>query len=147
MISQKNQRIVMERQGGRCAMGAECLMATEDERGVDLEDLKRSKMMDKYLPDGFTAYQKDHIIPLAQGGLDVLENIQMLCGFCHHEKTKIERDDWEAPSPSVFNDLVKSRGSKGIGGPSATRKGGGKTAKAMSLRTNFPRLKYGAAGR
>lgn len=30
----------------------------------------------------------DHVIPLREGGLNVLENLQVLCYSCHLEKTK-----------------------------------------------------------
>lgn len=33
----------------------------------------------------------DHIVPLAQGGEDTLENLQGLCKACHQGKTRAER--------------------------------------------------------
>ena len=36
------------------------------------------------------ATQRDHIVPLAEGGEDVLENTQGLCDDCHDKKTKEE---------------------------------------------------------
>jgi 5-methylcytosine-specific restriction protein A len=36
------------------------------------------------------ATQRDHIIPLSQGGLDVPENTQPLCQACHDEKSRRE---------------------------------------------------------
>ena len=37
------------------------------------------------------ATQRDHIIPLAEGGQDVRENTQALCDECHEAKSKAER--------------------------------------------------------
>ena len=36
-------------------------------------------------------FQLDHIKPLAKGGLDEFENTQILCMYCHDEKTKKTR--------------------------------------------------------
>jgi 5-methylcytosine-specific restriction protein A len=36
------------------------------------------------------AVHRDHIIPLAEGGLDIRENTQGLCESCHTVKTKEE---------------------------------------------------------
>jgi 5-methylcytosine-specific restriction protein A len=36
------------------------------------------------------ATQVDHIKPKAQGGTDDLENLQAVCGPCHHAKTQAE---------------------------------------------------------
>ena len=38
-----------------------------------------------------TATDVDHIIPLAQGGSDAMENLQSLCHECHKQKTCQER--------------------------------------------------------
>ena len=35
--------------------------------------------------------QQDHIIPLAQGGNDTRDNIQLLCANCHEDKTRAEK--------------------------------------------------------
>jgi len=32
----------------------------------------------------------DHIIPVAEGGTDTLDNAQLLCGPCHQPKTQAE---------------------------------------------------------
>lgn len=37
------------------------------------------------------ATQRDHIIPLEEGGRDDVTNEQGLCGPCHDEKSKAER--------------------------------------------------------
>lgn len=37
---------------------------------------------------------RDHIVPLSQGGLDVLANTQALCATCHDAKTKSEARSW-----------------------------------------------------
>ena len=34
---------------------------------------------------------RDHIVPLAEGGLDVDENCQALCVACHEVKTQAEQ--------------------------------------------------------
>ncbi len=36
------------------------------------------------------ATQRDHIVPLAEGGQDVAENVQGLCNECHMAKTLTE---------------------------------------------------------
>jgi len=36
------------------------------------------------------ATQRDHIVPLAEGGLDTPENTQGLCDECHNKKTQEE---------------------------------------------------------
>lgn len=33
------------------------------------------------------ATQRDHIVPLGEGGLDDDSNVQALCGLCHEEKS------------------------------------------------------------
>ena len=38
------------------------------------------------------ATQRDHIVPLQEGGLDVPENTQGLCDDCHEIKSKAERE-------------------------------------------------------
>ena len=38
-------------------------------------------------------FQIDHIVPLAAGGDNSNDNLQLLCKPCHYEKTKIERDE------------------------------------------------------
>lgn len=37
------------------------------------------------------ATQRDHLIPLAEGGLDDASNVQGLCEDCHEVKSKAER--------------------------------------------------------
>ena len=143
-ILQSVKRIVLERQGGRCAMGAACKLATEDGRGVDLELFKAAKALHKYLPNGRTAVEFDHIVPRAGGGADDPDNVQALCGWCHHDKTENERPDWEAPSPSVVTHLVKTRGSKGINGPGTFKNPArGRAAKVRSLQNKRAVKAYG----
>lgn len=36
---------------------------------------------------GFKPYELDHIVPLSHGGTDLDDNIQILCRYCHAEKT------------------------------------------------------------
>ena len=36
----------------------------------------------------FSDYELDHIISLANGGEDIIENTQCLCSECHSQKTK-----------------------------------------------------------
>lgn len=48
------------------------------------------------------ATQRDHIIPLSQGGADIDANTQALCDDCHAEKTA--RDMGRLPRPRIgFN--------------------------------------------
>lgn len=45
----------------------------------------------KYCRDLLPAgYQIDHIISLAQGGVDDISNLQAVCANCHHIKTRVE---------------------------------------------------------
>lgn len=37
-----------------------------------------------------SATQRDHIVPLAEGGTEDEDNIQSLCDACHLEKSKLE---------------------------------------------------------
>ena len=134
-IRQSVKTLVMKRQGGLCAG----VKADGEVCGIDLVALKTAKYMHKYLPKGFTAYQADHIIPDAQGGPDEAENVQMLCGWCHHAKTAIERPDWKAPSPSIFKEVLVSSGRKGINGPMAEAR----PSKTMRLISKRPAMKCG----
>lgn len=34
----------------------------------------------------YLKYEIDHIVPLAKGGRDVMENLQLLCVDCHQDK-------------------------------------------------------------
>lgn len=36
----------------------------------------------------------DHILNVAQGGRDNLDNLQTLCAACHREKTRHEANEW-----------------------------------------------------
>lgn len=38
------------------------------------------------------ATQRDHIVPLEEGGADSVENTQGLCDDCHDKKSKAERE-------------------------------------------------------
>lgn len=62
--------------------------------------LRRSALMrDAYIcqtckqpfPEG--NLEADHIIPLHEGGWDIISNIQILCIPCHSMKTKAEKSD------------------------------------------------------
>jgi len=39
--------------------------------------------------------EKDHIVPLAKGGADIVDNTQMLCGPCHDKKTVADFPHWK----------------------------------------------------
>ena len=58
------------------------------------------------------SYQYDHIIPLAAGGSNEIQNVQILCIKCHYEKTKAEQDNGEYiyvnKSESSFNNEIKN---------------------------------------
>jgi 5-methylcytosine-specific restriction protein A len=38
-------------------------------------------------------YELDHIKPLASGGTNDIDNIQLLCKSCHKEKSQREKED------------------------------------------------------
>ena len=51
----------------------------------------------------------DHIVPLAEGGLDTIENLQALVKTCHREKTEreVEQGYFKKSSyASTFNDTA-----------------------------------------
>ena len=54
--------------------------------------------------------QIDHIQPLALGGTNETENLQVLCKECHFEKTRAEQEDGsvkESDTDSSFNTISK----------------------------------------
>ena len=51
------------------------------------------------IDESFIVPHRDHIIPKALGGLNYHENIQELCRWCHHLKSKIN-GDYKNGSPS-----------------------------------------------
>lgn len=57
-------------------------------------------------------YQFDHIVPLAAGGSNEVDNIQVLCIECHHNKTREEQQNSDYifvnKSESSFNQEVKN---------------------------------------
>ena len=56
------------------------------------------------------AFDVDHIIPLAEGGTNASENLQVLCKPCHFEKTKNEHEHGYirlSQTESSFNSKVK----------------------------------------
>ena len=138
-ILQSVKRAVLARQGGKCVG----IKEDGEVCGYDLDALKRARAMHKYLPKGRTAVEFDHIEPRAGGGADDPDNIQALCGWCHHAKTELERSDWERPSPSVFAERLVSRGPRGKGGGGKGGKGRTPSDKIWSLRTKYPSQKYG----
>jgi hypothetical protein len=81
---------------------------TKEERRGLLEDASGccascQKMIKK-------AFDIDHIIPLAEGGTNEPENLQVLCKPCHFEKTKLEHEQGYirlSQTESCFNSTVK----------------------------------------
>ena len=134
-IMQSVKTIVMRRQSGLCVG----IMPDGEVCGTDLVLFKSIKALHIKLPGSKHPIQFDHIIPRQQGGPDDADNIQALCCRCHFDKTEIERPGWEAPSPSVFAQVLVSKGRKGINGPRA----GARPSKTMSLRGKFPVMKCG----
>lgn len=68
-------------------------------RGETLQNLRRQLFREQPLCQhcllvGRTtlATQRDHIIPLEEGGQDTKENTQALCQECHDVKSKAERE-------------------------------------------------------
>jgi 5-methylcytosine-specific restriction protein A len=53
--------------------------------------------------------QYDHIIPLASGGEDEIENLQALCIPCHFEKTKNEQENGEYYTLPVYGSVFNNR--------------------------------------
>lgn len=136
-IKQSVKTSVMKRQGGLCVG----IMPDGEVCGIDLADFKAAKALHIKLPKNRSPVEFDHIEPRADGGGDEAENIQALCGWCHHRKTEIERADWEAPSRSVFTEQLLAKGNKGINGP---RKGAApRPSQAMRLMSKRPVLKCG----
>jgi hypothetical protein len=120
------RRAVLERQGGRCAMGAACELAM-DGWGVHLEALARlAKRGAVKGLRGQAAVQYDHITPQCDAWLEHgqpvvrregvtmavhdARNIQALCTGCHAAKTDGERPGWRDPTPSALAHVIKPRG-------------------------------------
>lgn len=55
------------------------------------------------------ATQRDHIVPLAEGGQDVDENVQGLCDDCHKEKSLQEAKRGRARRKNEWGGVVKVR--------------------------------------
>ncbi|WP_279607037.1 HNH endonuclease [Burkholderia cenocepacia] len=49
----------------------------------------------------------DHIKPLAQGGSNSDENLQLLCKECHDDKTNADQGYWSCPCNSGHADTVR----------------------------------------
>lgn len=65
----------------------------------------------KYLPAGARVWEVDHIVPRSQGGTDELDNLQVLCGRCHREKS--EGEDYPLPVKSAALSSIKATGHDG----------------------------------
>lgn len=82
---------------------------------------------------------KDHIIPRWAGGGEELENLQMICGVCHDEKTA-----YEAQNRAVWNDpewrAKVSAGTKAAATPEVRAKisAASKLRKGINNRKNSP---------
>lgn len=63
--AKERRKALLKRQGGRCA---ECRTG----------------------PLKVEQVQADHIVPLADGGIDDVNNLQALCLPCHNSKTRME---------------------------------------------------------
>lgn len=74
---------------------------------------------------------RDHIVPLAEGGQDMDDNVQPLCGDCHDEKTATE-----------------SRRGRGLAAAASQRagQGGGVLISAAPKAETDPQAKFSRAG-
>ncbi len=97
-ITAATKRIVLERQGERCAV---C--------GKHLEPDMPAAFR-KYLPPGRSPVEFDHVRPKSQGGGDGPGNVQAVDGWCHHGKTEGERPDYRLASYSPLRDVVRGKG-------------------------------------
>lgn len=104
-LSARIRRQVCERAGWRC-QGRD--PATGEPCGLDLRELQARKPLHKYLPAGRKPVEIDHIVPQCDGGSDDLENLQALCGHCHHEKTTGERPAWKRAGRAWQTETVTS---------------------------------------
>ena len=82
---------------------------TKEEREKIFHDNnEKCNICDKKLSAG--KYQIDHILPLASGGDNEIENLQILCNPCHFEKTKHEHENGyikTSPTESSFNSTTR----------------------------------------
>jgi len=54
------------------------------------------------------AAQVDHVVPLAAGGADKMDNMQILCANCHAEKSRKEAKQGVHLDRGITNYLVKT---------------------------------------
>jgi hypothetical protein len=74
-LDTKLRNAVVQRDGGKC-------------RGIEEYDCPlRERSSDA------SGFHVDHILPVADGGKDELENLQLLCPCCHAVKTKRDADN------------------------------------------------------
>ncbi len=104
-VTPKVQRAVVERAGGRC----EGVKADGDVCGIDVVALARMPKMflDKALPKGAAAYEIDHKRPYSDSADNSLDNLQVLCGNCHADKSASERPEYRKGERSHTLDRVQ----------------------------------------
>lgn len=92
--SQTIRRVIFARDKGVCVLCAlDTQAAREKCRGWDPEraaEVNRERMlrMTQGFPDPYeTWWQADHIVELADGGRNAVENLRTLCVVCHAKKT------------------------------------------------------------
>ncbi len=64
---------------------------TKDERTLLYEEQNTCEICNKKL--NLKSFHIDHIVPLACGGTNEKNNLQILCQPCHFEKTRTEQEN------------------------------------------------------
>lgn len=116
-VSERVRRQVLERAGGRC----QGVKADGEGCGADVVALAAmpARYLRKYLPKGAAAFEIDHIRPYSDSEDNSLENLEVLCGWCHREKSDGERPEYARGERSHTLDRVQPR--RGRGAPGLAR--------------------------